>query len=832
MQNQHDDWDEENLIHTLKHYLPAQAPLKDFVHHNTLHAFQDEPFFEALYRASHMLGYKTSLSLKAFRRKYQQGEISDEAINSVISEDKGLESLASWRYNMLEEAFDHTVRPQVGKLRAKTKELYQLDMDAQVHTRLFRLLGAYLDQGVSIQPFPVTDRGFLSAIREMGNKSKTSFFRSEKVKTLVRRKGLTMTKLLDMLVADSKLYTTYIFDQQFAHPGWSGMVSFVEDHPNALLDKRRIKLEELIMLELLLEIDVLETKFGSQWKAVGQFENIKATLIFAKPQKSKYIDTMVLWQKAMEESFYSQVLNTLILPIKRPLTRSAIYSFQAFMCIDDREYSLRTYLEEMDSICQTYGTPGHFGLEYYFQPQLGKFHTKVCPAPLLPVILVKEYESVKKQQEDIHFSKHTHGALGAAILTHTVGLWSGIKLATSIFRPRHSSYGTSSFQFMDPMAKLTLEHTHQPLTQDGLQIGFTLDQMVSAVEGVLRSTGLTDLFAPLVYMVAHGASSVNNTYYAGYDCGACCGRPGSVNARLFAAMANKPEVRKILLERGIYIPNKTQFVGSLHDTTKDEVQFYDTDVLNQENTRKHENNVLTFNKALSLNARERSRRFVSTPTELNAESVHTKVKKRAVTLYEPRPELNHASNCLCVIGRPSFTKKVFLDRRAFANSYDYEQDPTGKYLLAILNAVAPVCGGINLEYYFSRVDNEKLGAGSKLPHNVVGLNGVANGVEGDLRPGLPVQMTELHDPLRLMVVIEHFPEVVLDVIKRNPATYQWFKNEWVVLSVIDPETKSISRFKKGEMEEYTHIKNYTQPSESLEKLILNSSQNLPVHRIS
>jgi hypothetical protein len=83
-----------------------------------------------------------------------------------------------------------------------------------------------------------------------------------------------------------------------------------------------------------------------------------------------------------------------------------------------------------------------------------------------------------------------------------------------------------------------------------------------------------------------------------------------------------------------------------------------------------------------------------------------------------------------------------------------------------------------------------------------------------------------------MVVIEHFPEVVLDVIKRNPATYQWFKNEWVVLSVIDPETKSISRFKKGEMEEYTHIKNYTQPSESLEKLILNSSQNLPVHRIS
>jgi uncharacterized protein YbcC (UPF0753/DUF2309 family) len=92
-------------------------------------------------------------------------------------------------------------------------------------------------------------------------------------------------------------------------------------------------------------------------------------------------------------------------------------------------------------------------------------------------------------------------------------------------------------------------------------------------------------------------------------------------------------------------------------------------------------------------------------------------------------------------------------------------------------------------------------------------------------------MTELHDPLRLMVVIEQFPEVVLDVIKTNPATYQWFKNEWVVLSVIHPLTKKITRFEKGEMEEYVTIGNYNQPLESLENLILNSSQNLPIHRI-
>ena len=830
MKKQISEWDEKSLIRSLKHYLPLQAPLKDFVHHNTLHAFQDEPFFDALNRASKMLGYKTSLSLNAFRRKYKNGEISDEAVNYVITQAWGSEGFDICKHKMIEQSYDFAFHPLVGKMRASAKKLYQLDLDSRVHSRLFRMLGAYLDQGVSILPFPIIDISFLDAIREIERYSKSSIFQSERAKLLLQRKDLTMTYLLDIVVANPKLYSNYLFDQQFAHPGWSGMVSFVEDHPNALLDKRKISLEDLILFELLLEIDALETKFGSQWKALGHFENVQAEALYRKPVKSEYVEIMVLWQQALEENTYGQVINALQIPRKPQLTRSAVHSFQAFFCIDDRELSLRNYLQDLDSICQTFGTPGHFGLEFYFKPENGKFYTKLCPAPITPTVLIEEQESGVKLKEDIHFSKHTHGALGAAVLTHTIGLWSGLKLISGVFRPRHSAYATSSFQFMDPISQLTIDHAEDEGTKDNLQIGFNLEQMVDAVEGVLRSTGVTDLFAPLIYMVGHGASSVNNTYYAGYDCGACCGRPGSVNARLFSAMANKPEVRAQLLQKGIYIPNQTQFVGVLHDTTRDEVEFYDTDILHESNAEKHAANVKTFEKALELNALERSRRFISTSTSKNLKKVHKHVKMRAVTLYEPRPELNHATNCLCIIGTPSFNKNVFLDRRAFANSYDWEQDLEGTFLLSILKAVAPVCGGINLEYYFSRVDNEKLGAGSKLPHNVVGLNGVANGVDGDLRPGLPVQMTELHDPLRLLVVIEQMPDIVLEVVKRDSSTYQWFKNGWINLAVIHPITREAYRFSDGIMKHYEPFLSYKQPEKSVEELVLSSSQNLPIHR--
>jgi hypothetical protein len=48
-------FNEKTVLHNLKHYLPSQTPLKDFVHHNTLHAFQDMKFYDAIFKASDIL---------------------------------------------------------------------------------------------------------------------------------------------------------------------------------------------------------------------------------------------------------------------------------------------------------------------------------------------------------------------------------------------------------------------------------------------------------------------------------------------------------------------------------------------------------------------------------------------------------------------------------------------------------------------------------------------------------------------------------------------------------------------------------------------------------
>ncbi len=815
------------ILERIKHYLPAQAPLKDFIHHNTLHAFQDKDFFEALNLSSTIFGSKTILSIAEFRNLYTLGKIQNEIIDQIIIEEYSQESLNDWRSLMLEFEFQQEKSFKIGQLRKYWSQKYQIDLDSHTQTILFRTLCNYLDQGIAIWGFPINQEGFLASIKTLENRSLFSFFKGERAKKLLQSKYLSISRLLEILVGDERYYEQYLFDQQFTHQGWSGMVAAIEHNPTTLLEYRKISLEEVVIFELLLEIDALDSKFGTIWAPITHQIKSEPTDLFQEVRTTKMFDVLTLWQKSFERTYYNQVLLGMT-HAKKVNSKIDFTSFQALFCIDDRECSFRRYLEYFDPHCLTYGTPGFFGVEFYFQAENAKHFSKVCPAPINPRFLIKESSNQLKSQKDFHFNKYSHSLLLGWFISQSLGFWSAFKLALNIFKPTMSPATSYSFRHMNKLSTLSIENSNDEKTIDGLQVGFKVDEMAIRVESLLKSIGLVKDFSSLIYVIGHGSTSVNNTHYAGYDCGACSGRPGSVNARVLSFMGNHPEVRKILRSKGIDIPDTTHFVGGLRDTSRDTIVFFDIDKLSLFHQEQHSKNEQVFFKASDFNSKERSRRFTSINTSESAEKIHEKVKLRSVSLFEPRPELNHATNSLCIVGRRELSKHLFLDRRAFLNSYDYSIDPNGDYLLNILNAVAPVCGGINLEYYFSRVDNNKLGAGTKLAHNVMGLFAVANGIDGDLRPGLPSQMIELHDPIRLLVIVEHFPDVILKKMKENLKTYEWFSKNWINLVSINPLNNAIKIFRNGQFEDFEFVTNNIETVNNLSEIIENSFENIEV----
>jgi len=758
-------FDETHILQELRHYLPTQTPLKDFIHHNSLHAFQQLKFYDAIFRASKIFGYQVTLQLAEYRKLFEIGRIKEALIDDVIIKRKGRDNLEAWKYNLLHKNYDDTNIPRIGILRANWKSQYKIDLDTMVQPMLFRILCSYLDQGISIWDFPVNNKSFLESIKELERNSFTSFFKKPRARNLLHSDNCSIAGLLKIVVGDEAYFEQYLFDQQFSHRGWSGLVATVETQPHTLLDKKNISLHDLIVFELLLEIDALDLHLGKKWQPLSHNLSEEPLDLFENICTTELTEVFKIWQDAFEWSYYDEVLaGIMIKQTKKPVI-SSYKSFQAAFCIDERECSIRRHLENTDTACETFGTPGFFSVEFFFQPAKAKFYDKLCPAPVTPKYLIKEFDVDEERPHELLYTNHSHSFFIGYLISLTLGFWAGIRLFLNLFRPKMSPAISNAFAHQHKSSKLTVENTDINNRENDLQIGFTIEEMTARVEGLLRGIGLIKDFAPIVYLIAHGSSSANNPHHGAHDCGACSGRPGSVNARVFAIMANHPRVRGLLKLKGIDIPEGTQFTGALHDTAADEIEYYDIDKLSSNNISNHLINVLAFEDALNLNAKERSRRFASINTKDDIEKVREAIKKRSVSLFEPRPELGHGTNTLCIVGNRSLTKGLFLDRRAFLNSYDYKTDPEGKYLAGIMRPLGPVCGGINLEYYFSRVDNYKLGAGTKLPHNVMGLFGVANSSDGDLRPGLPLQMIEVHDPVRLLIIVEHYPEVVLRTIQ-------------------------------------------------------------------
>src|SRR5688500_5021817 len=117
-------FDEAHVIHALKHYLPSQTPLKDFIHHNSLHAFQHMKFYDAIFKASKIFGYQVTLQLTEFRELHRIGRIKNDVLERMIAEKKGTSQAAEWKEKLLRKEYDTHNAERIGLLRANWKDQY------------------------------------------------------------------------------------------------------------------------------------------------------------------------------------------------------------------------------------------------------------------------------------------------------------------------------------------------------------------------------------------------------------------------------------------------------------------------------------------------------------------------------------------------------------------------------------------------------------------------------------------------------------------------------------------------------------------------------------
>lgn len=345
------------------------------------------------------------------------------------------------------------------------------------------------------------------------------------------------------------------------------------------------------------------------------------------------------------------------------------------------------------------------------------------------------------------------------------------------------------------------------------RVGFSLDEQVGFVSQALASIGLTKNFSRFVLLVGHGSTSQNNPYESALDCGACGGNDGLTSGRVLASMANKGAVRRRLRERGIEIPDDTWFIPAFHNTTTDEITLHDLELLPATHLVYLDRLRAGLTAAARLCAQERQPELIyGDEARPNPGRALRIARRNALDWSQVRPEWGLSRNAHFVVGRRTLTENLALEGRTFLHSYDWRCDPKRRLLENILTGPLIVAQWINLEYYFSTVDNERFGSGSKVYHNVAGQFGVMKGNLSDLRTGLPSQTVldrghAYHQPLRLTTVIEAPIASARKAIEAVVSVKRLVNNGWIRVAVVDPETAKIHIFDENRWIEHTTLPN-------------------------
>jgi uncharacterized protein YbcC (UPF0753/DUF2309 family) len=762
------------------------------------------------------------------------------------------------------------------------------DLDSIVHPPLIALVSTLLDQGVAHWPSPLRAQGILGAFRSLHGS-----FLLDPPGLVGLGKRINEQRVLDaeavieqnlrelgVDVADAEALITA---ELLALPGWAGMVRKLEQEP-VLAQHQRIPctLMDFLAVRLTLVAVALRNVVGDTtgWRSmVPPFADAalsselrlfdlaqtiglsSGTLngldehafdrLCAEVMSFTDLERRRVWHLAYERRH--ERMNLLPLAKHHALPRTAPeperYRADVFFCIDEREESVRRALEEVAPDVRTFGAAGFFGCAMHYSGNDDTHGVDLCPVVVKPVHFVSERP--EPQDHALNSRRQALRRTWAALaFGHNSGSRDLLRGWVSSVITGYTAFVPLVLRSISPLLWNTLNerlshallphartdlHFHRrdadAKADNGLLAGFTVGEMADRVGGMLNTVGLTKGHARLVVFLGHGSTSLNNPHESAHDCGACGGRRGGANGRLFAAMANHPEVRALLKERSIDIAGDVRFIGGYHDTCNDDIDLLDLEDVPASHVAELNRLRAALDDARAWSAHERARRFEAAGEDIDADEGLRHVRERASHLAEPRPEYGHCTNATCIVGRRATTRGLFFDRRAFLVSYDAYNDPLNRSLAGVLGAVIPVCGGISLEYYFSFVDNEGYGCGTKLPHNVTGLIGVMNGYQGDLRTGLPWQMVEIHEPVRILFIVETTPERLMPIIDANPELSEFVKNRWIRLSTMDPDTGVINVYRDRVWEQLSGDEVPLPQSTSSANYYRGTLEHLPVARI-
>jgi uncharacterized protein len=560
---------------------------------------------------------------------------------------------------------------------------------------------------------------------------------------------------LEKLATPPTMQTDFLHRQLATIAGWAGFVQY-RVREASLRGRTDSSLRELLAIRLAYDAALASAFKDDPVIYANRSQSPHTT------DRSALLEARVRWQRAYEYGYQRQLAGRLrAATVEQALGRPQM---QAVFCIDVRSEVLRRHLEAAAPV-QTIGFAGFFGFSIAHRTA-GK-----ADAPArCPVLLVPTLETVEAPVMSLTQDRDARGAW-LAFQNSAISCFTYVESTGLAYAP---ALGQGPSPARPSCARSAPRYAAEP----------DLATRVQMAAGALRGMSWGSQFARLVLLCGHGAQTANNPYASSLDCGACGGHAGDVNARVAVAVFNDPAVRAGLAARGVVIPEDTVFIAGLHNTTTDDVVLFDEAQV----PASHTQDLAALRDALAkAGAAARAERARSLDLEgLSTEKLARMLRMRAADPAQTRPEWGLANNAAFIAARRSRTKSLALDGRVFLHDYDASLDRGDQVLTLILSAPVVVASWINLQYYASRVDPVRYGAGNKVLHNVAGGLGAFEGNGGDLKVGLPLQSVHdgekfMHEPRRLTVFVETTRERLQAVLNTQPSVRVLFDNGWIYL---------------------------------------------------